>query len=566
MKSHDEQRQQILAAAAELFAVNGYGGTSMRMVAQKAGVTTRMVKRLVGDRAQLFADVMAAKVTASEAADRVAAAADAPNVEPPLVVLLEAAAEIFAEPERSWSSLELEALIVAQHDDVVRSVESARLQERWANMKTVTEHTRQAGGIDPDVDGDAFVHFALALSVGLAVVDPLLNKRPSQANWNALMASVGAAIGPVDLLTAAQPGARKPWRLRIDVVDRPGGLPKLVRALSTLHAYVVRSTVLAVKDGSRTIDLALTLPERISPEALLAAAMSAGSNGYVTKGSPDDDLDVPTRVLDGAIELVTNPGSGPLAAARLVEADSFEVTDAAEGVDDGPDVLRLQWSASQHVTLHRHWAPFARAEMTRASSLLRLADSLASLEGDAETRGWVEPIKGRETVWIRLARPDDADAVVAMHERCSERTRYLRYLQSVSEWRGLNLRWLSGGHRGATLVAMSEAGVIVGLGHVFPDESSGTRAAEIAVIIQDDYQHRGLGTRLTRHLLELSEHLGIQEVVGTVLAENAGMLRVLELSGLNWTRTSEEGVLAMRASLPVAASAAQDPGRSSPRT
>jgi len=117
--------------------------------------------------------------------------------------------------------------------------------------------------------------------------------------------------------------------------------------------------------------------------------MAAGSNGHVTAGSPEDGLDLPTRVLDFATELVTNPGSAPLAAATRVEADHFEVTDAGQGQDDDADVLRLQWTADQHVVLQRGWAPFARAEITRASALLRLAAAVSGIAGDAETPGWV---------------------------------------------------------------------------------------------------------------------------------------------------------------------------------
>jgi len=554
----DELRQRIVDVAAELFAENGYGGTKLRMVAARAEVKPRTVKRLTGGRAQLFAQVMAAKLT-SEAADRVAAAAADPAAEPPLAVLLEAAAEIFAAPERSWNALELEALTRAHRDDGVRALESARVQRRWANMKAVTEQTRRAGGIDDAVDDDAFVHFALALSVGLAVVAPVVGQHPSQQTWNALMARIGAAFAPEDLLLAAEHEARTPWRLRIDVPDRPGGLAQLIRALSTLHVYVVATSVLASGEGTRTIDLAVTVPEAVSADALLSAAMAVGQNGYVTSGSPDDGLDLPTRVLDGATELVTNPGSAPLAAATLVEADVFEVTAATEGEDDADDVLRLQWTADRHVVLYRDWAPFARAEKTRASALLRLAAAIAGAQGDAEALGWVEPIKPDETVWIRLARPEDADAVAAMHERCSEESLYRRYLAAVGEWRDLTLRRLTGGHRGATLVVMSEEGDIVGLGHVFPDAPDDGQAAEIALLVEDAYQGRGVGTRLVRHMLELAERLGFDEVVGTVLADNAGMLAVLEATGLDWARELEEGVFTLRAKLPVEASV-RDPG------
>ncbi|HEY5186329.1 MAG TPA: GNAT family N-acetyltransferase [Actinomycetes bacterium] len=560
MASDEELRQRIVDAAAEVFAERGYGGTRLRMVAERAEVKPSTVKRLTGGRAQIFAEVMAAKVT-SEAADRLAAAAAEPQVSPPLAVLLDAAGEIFAAPERSWNVLELEALVRAHTDEEVRVLAASRVGQRWATVKTVFEQIRRAGGIDDDVDDDALVHFAMAVSVGLAMVDPVVDRPPSQANWNALMARIGAAFAPEELLLAADHEARTPWRLRIDIPDRPGGLARLIRALSTLHVSVVATAVLGSADGTRTIDLAVTVPEAVSADALLSAAMAAGSNGYLTKGSPDDDLDMPTRVLDGATELVTNPGSAPLAAAILVEADHFEVTDATEGEDDAADVLRLQWTADRHVVLQRDWAPFARAEKTRASALLRLAAAIAETEGDAQALGWVEPMRDGDTVWIRLARPGDADAVAAMHERCSEQSLYRRYLTGVGQWRELALRRLSGGHRGATLVAMSEEGTIVALGHVFPDASEGdVHTAEIAVIVEDAYQGRGIGTRLIRHMLELAERLAFTEVVGTVLAENTPMQRVLEATGLNWTRELNESVLTMRARLPSAPSGPQPPG------
>ena len=180
--------------AAELFAEHGYGGTKVGMVAERAGVSPRTVRRLTGGRDQLFAQVIATRLT-SEAADRVASAAADPEATPPLAVLIEAAAQIFAAPEFGWSVLELEALTRAHRDDGVRALVSARLDKRRANMRAVVEQARRAGGLDDDVDDAALVHLALALSVGLAVVDPV-SRQPSSANWNALMARIGASVAP----------------------------------------------------------------------------------------------------------------------------------------------------------------------------------------------------------------------------------------------------------------------------------------------------------------------------------------------------------------------------------
>ncbi|HTY71425.1 MAG TPA: GNAT family N-acetyltransferase [Actinomycetes bacterium] len=541
-----ELRQRIVTAAAELFAERGYSGTKLKAVAARAQVKPRTVKRLTGSRAQLFAQVLAGELT-SQSAESVAAAADNPPAVP-LVVLLDTARAIFASPQRSWSLLELEALIRAHRDDDVRVLEGDRLDKRRANLLALTRQARQAGALDDAVDDDALVHFAVALSVGLAVVDQVMQPRPSPAHWDALMGRLGSAVGPLDVLVANEDEARTPWRVRIDIPDRPGGLARLIRALSPLHAHVTATTMLAHVDGVRTIDLAMTVPASVDAETLLAAAMSVGDNGYIAEGSPDDGLDLPTRVLDSATELVTNPGSAPEAVARLVEADRFEVTPSTEGEDDDTDVLRLQWTEDLHVVLHRDWAPFAPAEKARASALLRLAAAIASMEGDPEALGWVEPIRGDGTVWIRLARPEDAVAVAAMHERCSEQTLYQRYLTGVGQWRELTLRRLSGGHKGATLVVMSEEGAIVGLGHVFPDTHDG-RTAELAVIVEDAYQGRGIGTRLLRHMVELATRLGFQQVEGTVLAQNTQIEHVLESTRLDWTRHLEGGVVTMRAPL-----------------
>jgi RimJ/RimL family protein N-acetyltransferase len=174
---------------------------------------------------------------------------------------------------------------------------------------------------------------------------------------------------------------------------------------------------------------------------------------------------------------------------------------------------------------------------------------MAAREGDADAFGWVEPLRGGGTVWLRLARPEDAEAVAAMHDRSSEKTRYQRYFAPVSEWRDVNLRRLSGGHRGATLVVMNEDGLIVGLGNVFPNSPDDPATAEVALIVEDDYQGLGVGTRLLRHMLAMARRLGFTEVVATVLAENGGMLAVLDHSGLQWDKQAERGVLNLRASL-----------------
>jgi AcrR family transcriptional regulator/RimJ/RimL family protein N-acetyltransferase len=552
-----EIRRRIVDAAAELFAEHGYEGVGVRMVAQEAGVSQYRVRTLFGGRVELFAAVMAEKVT-SDAGTRIAHAVDASSELPPLAAIVAAGAAVFAAPGRSWDLLELEALTRSHRDAELREIESARIQARWDNMRAVVHRIRAAGGIDVDVDDDALAHFSLTLSVGLAMLDPVITRKPSELTWAALMARIGTGMAPPQMLLRAEDEARRYWRILIDVPDRPGGVDMFIRALAALYGYTVAVYILGQGDGTRTLDMRLTAPESVSGETLLAAALSAGRNARISPGSPDDALDLPTRILDASTELVTNPGWAPYVAMQLVGADHVEVVGATKGQDDGPDVLRLQWTPERHVLLRRTWAPFTRVEQARASALLRLSAAIAVAAGDADAQGWVEPVKGG-TVWIRLAHPEDAEAVGAMHRRCSDRTLYLRYVSS-GDWPEMQLRRLSGGHSGATLVAIGDDGTIIGLGNVFPQRPNDNDIAEIAVLVEDSHQGEGVGTALLRRQLQVAQQMGFSAVVAMVLTENGAMTRMLQRTGLDWTTTVEAGSATMRARLADAGPVPADSG------
>ena len=547
MATDDASRQRILASARELYATHGYRGTTTSMVARRAGVGARTVRRLVGGEREVLVAVLAT-TPESEVADLVARAADAPERTPPLSALIEAAHRLFTAPDESWDPLELEVLARARQDEDLREVASQRIAARSANAASVAAFSRAAGGIDPQLSDAAVVHLSMALSIGLAMLDPVATVRPTALEWDALIARIGAAVAPEELMLQPDVEASARWRVRVDIPDRPGGITRLMRAFASLHVYTVELVVVGTSPGVRTLDLSLIAPSDVSDEVILAAARSAGEHAHITAGSVHAGRDLPTRMLDAATYLIRNPDAAPTVAAGVVEADHVEVIAATQGVDDRSDVLRLQWTPDRHVLLQRDWAPFARAEQSRASALLRLSAAIARRTGDDDVAGWIDPVRDG-TVWIRLARPEDADGVARMHERCSERSRFQRYF-SLTDWRELQLRRLAGGHRGASLVAMSRAGEIVALGNVFPEAGSDGRTGEVALIVEDAHQGSGVGTALLRRLLQTAGRIGFTDVVAHVLADNAGMKHLLEVTGLPWTTTVEEGVASLTAPLP----------------
>ncbi|HEY5225670.1 MAG TPA: TetR/AcrR family transcriptional regulator [Methylovirgula sp.] len=62
IRSDEETRQMLVEAAAQEFKANGYAGTCMGVVAQKAGISTKTLYRLIPTKAELFTKVIADRI------------------------------------------------------------------------------------------------------------------------------------------------------------------------------------------------------------------------------------------------------------------------------------------------------------------------------------------------------------------------------------------------------------------------------------------------------------------------------------------------------------------------
>jgi RimJ/RimL family protein N-acetyltransferase len=187
----------------------------------------------------------------------------------------------------------------------------------------------------------------------------------------------------------------------------------------------------------------------------------------------------------------------------------------------------------RHVVLRRDQAPFTRVEYERASALLELVEAITTVRDLPTTYGWVEELTDDTTVWVRLARPEDTWAVEDLHQRASEQSIYQRYFTPKNTWREENLRRVSGGHRGATLVVTDRAHHVIALCNIFPESEDNTDSGEIAILVDDSWHRRGLGSMLIRHSEEIGERLGFRRLVAYVLANNAAMQGLLRSH--DWT-------------------------------
>ncbi|MDZ5443190.1 GNAT family N-acetyltransferase [Micromonospora sp. 4G57] len=154
------------------------------------------------------------------------------------------------------------------------------------------------------------------------------------------------------------------------------------------------------------------------------------------------------------------------------------------------------------------------------------------------------------TVQLRQIRPDDAPAIVAMHARFSERTRYLRYFSPYPRIPERDLqRFVNVDHRDREAFVVLAGGRIVAVGR-YERLGPGSPEAEVAFVVEDAYQGRGIGSVLLEHLADAARRFGIGHFVAEVLPANGAMLRVFSDFGYQVQRQFADGVVHL--SFPIA--------------
>jgi acetyltransferase len=154
-------------------------------------------------------------------------------------------------------------------------------------------------------------------------------------------------------------------------------------------------------------------------------------------------------------------------------------------------------------------------------------------------------------VTIRPIRPEDEPLMVRFHETLSERSVYLRYFhlmnleQRVTHERLTRICFIDY-DREMALVAVRrnpETGEseILGVGRLM--KIHGTREAEIAVLISDNWQGRGLGKELLARLLVVASDDKLAHVVADILPDNRGVMRILEKLGFSLKHSLDDDVI-----------------------
>ncbi|MGM9424634.1 bifunctional acetate--CoA ligase family protein/GNAT family N-acetyltransferase [Hydrogenophaga sp. MI9] len=164
----------------------------------------------------------------------------------------------------------------------------------------------------------------------------------------------------------------------------------------------------------------------------------------------------------------------------------------------------------------------------------------------------VWPLRGGGEYTIRPIHPDDAQMLQDLVQGLSAESRYYRFVSSMTELPPSMLSRLTliDYDREMALVAihrerkagedgeMVETERIVGVSRYItnPDKSS----CEFSLVVADDFNGKGLGSRLMLSIMEEARDKGLAEIEGLVLANNPGMLKLMKGLGFHIKSFAED--------------------------
>ncbi|MFF3608033.1 GNAT family N-acetyltransferase [Streptomyces sp. NPDC002463] len=368
---------------------------------------------------------------------------------------------------------------------------------------------------------------------------------------------------------SAAPAETTLWRMRTTVADTPGSLAALCTVLARLGVDILTLQTHPLGDG--TVDeFLLRAPAGLSAQALARETAAAGGRDTWTERADAHDLvDTPTRVLGLATRTALDAAELPLALRQLLGRCTLHSVPAVsltgrptgeqapvEGVLE-ETVMRLRDPHGGTLIIERPYLPFTPTEFARARALVELDARLGPRV--PRSRDVLTLPEGNE-ITVRRADQRDLAAARAMHDRCSARTLGLRYHGPVGD-ADRYLDHLLSPRFGRTLAVQTASGRLVALGHLLWDGDE----TEVALLVEDDWQRRGIGSELLGRLVAMAEETGCDSVYAVTQSSNTGMVAAMRALNLPLDYQIEEGTLVITARLASASRPAARTQQEQPR-
>ena len=157
---------------------------------------------------------------------------------------------------------------------------------------------------------------------------------------------------------------------------------------------------------------------------------------------------------------------------------------------------------------------------------------------------WIQP--NGEEVTIRPIKPEDAELKVDFVSRLSAETKYFRFMNTLRELPPAmvaRLTQIDYDREMAFVATIEDDGKEKEIGvcryAVNPDGES----CEFAIVVADDWQHRGLARKLMGILIETARNRGLIYMNGVFLSNNERMLRFVQSLGFRLSNDPEDSTV-----------------------
>ena len=166
-------------------------------------------------------------------------------------------------------------------------------------------------------------------------------------------------------------------------------------------------------------------------------------------------------------------------------------------------------------------------------------------EGNARTTMGID-------IFVRPIRPEDAPLLVELFESLSQKSVFMRFFSILKHLAHRMLARFTqiDYDREIALVALSESQLkdkMLGVARVINERKQ--KHAEFSLVVGDQWQRKGIGSELLKRCLAIAKERNIETVWGSVLAENAQMLKLGRKLGFKAKRIPDSNEYELRIDL-----------------
>ncbi len=150
-------------------------------------------------------------------------------------------------------------------------------------------------------------------------------------------------------------------------------------------------------------------------------------------------------------------------------------------------------------------------------------------------------LRDGRTAHIRPMQPEDRDLLIDFYSRVSDQSKYYRFFSPMPELSDRDLdRFTQVDHRDRVALILLVAGHMIAVGRY---DTIRPGYAEVAFLVEDKHQGRGIGQLLLEHLAQAGRERGVEEFVAEVLPDNQAMIHTFRDAGYQVKSAFEDGVM-----------------------